>query len=80
MGVKKQMTKEYEVARHSLRAQWIASSITPEEASHFFNPGLEIDDEILQNVLIYRCSNCNVSGVRTSYCPNCGAIMDWKEE
>lgn len=75
------MELTYKTAQHSLCAHWIASPMTVEEASRFFNPGLGIDEEILQNMLVYRCSNCEISGTRTNYCPNCGAIMmDWEEE
>jgi hypothetical protein len=69
------MSQKYEKAQHELKAAWVSSPMSAEEAANFFNPSLEIDEEIWQNILVYRCSNCKVAGTRTPYCPNCGAIM-----
>ena len=74
------MSHEYKTANPELQATWIASPMTPEECTILFNPNLGLDEDVLSNILVYRCSNCQTIGTRTPYCSNCGAIMDNTEE
>ena len=60
--------------------KWIETSMTVYDMEKILDSNFGIDEDILNNILVYHCSNCGISGARTNYCPNCGAKMSLENE
>ena len=61
-------------------AKWISTSISVQDMEKLLDSNLGIDEDILNNILVYHCSNCGAGGARTPYCYNCGCKMSWEDE